>query len=85
MNVTLPVGDPEPGGDQGGIAPERLPVVADEHGRLAAHRIHDAGADDQRAEESQDLLVEVREREHGEQAVRLVERHDVPFASESTR
>ena len=46
----------------------------DQHGRLAADRVDDAGTDDQRAHEPEHLLVEVRERQHRQQAVPLVER-----------
>ncbi len=47
---------------------------ADQHSGLAADRVHDAGTDDQRAHEPEHLFIEVRERQHGQEAVPLVER-----------
>ena len=47
---------------------------ADQHGGLAADRVDDAGADDQRAHEPEHLFIEVRQRQHRQEAVPLVER-----------
>ena len=50
---------------------------ADQHGGLAADRVDDAGADDQRAHEPEHLFIQVRQRQDRQEPIPLVERQDL--------